>query len=300
MSVETGLAYVWELLDGKIQPRALKHQIEEMHNKGANALTNILTTDTLLQSASLESCRRRKEATVRPVISYYGGKQKMAHNIIPLIPRHTVLTVIREGKNVKSGKSVRRYWVCQCACGNVAEYREDGLKSGRTTRCRQCSREAQKKKMVVHGCAKKRNHSAAYRAWDAMKQRCFNEKQKHFKQYGGRGIVPCSRWMVFKNFLEDMGEPPSGMTLDRIDNEKGYSKDNCRWASRKTQQNNRRTNRVFTFNGETKTAQQWCEVFGVSWNTVRGRISRGWDEYIAFQPRTGAFDCFARKQETLW
>jgi DNA adenine methylase len=61
-----------------------------VHNKGANVLTNILTTDTLLQSASLESCRRRKEATVRPAISYYGGKQKMAHNLIPLIPRHTV------------------------------------------------------------------------------------------------------------------------------------------------------------------------------------------------------------------
>ena len=124
-----------------------------------------------------------------------------------------------------------------------------------------------------HGMSKSRE----YRIWTCMKQRCLNPNNKKFHRYGGRGIRICSRWMLFENFLLDMGKSPSGMSIDRIDNNKGYSKENCRWANNKEQSNNKGNNVFLTFEGKRKTIKEWSLYLGSkSHSLVRGRILRGW------------------------
>lgn len=110
-----------------------------------------------------------------------------------------------------------------------------------------------------------------------MKDRCLNTKAKSYSDYGARGITVDPRWATdFLAFLADMGPRPKGTSLDRIDNEKGYRKDNCRWASPKTQANNTRRNKTLTLGGITKTVAEWIDQTGVNENTLRGRVRRGW------------------------
>src|SRR5271163_2792850 len=98
-----------------------------------------------------------------------------------------------------------------------------------------------------------------YPTWISIKQRCLNVRCKVYKNYGARGITICSRWLRFENFVEDVSPKPKGFTLDRIDNNKGYSKENCRWATGSQQCRNSRTNRMLTFNGETLPMVVWAE-----------------------------------------
>ncbi len=119
-----------------------------------------------------------------------------------------------------------------------------------------------------------------YRVWDSMKQRCNNPNRKDYDRYGKRGINYCEEWEKFRNFKEwaqnnGYGE---GLTLDRIDNDKGYSPDNCRWVTHKMQNNNKRNNVYVTIKGRTQTLAQWAEEFGVNYKTVYSRIHRShWD-----------------------
>ena len=109
-----------------------------------------------------------------------------------------------------------------------------------------------------------------------MKDRCSNANRVDYKYYGGRGITVCKRWLgSFEKFYADMGEPPVGLTLDRIDNNEGYSKKNCRWATRKEQTYNSRNVRYVTHRGETKAVQEWCQLFGISRSCFYLRIKRG-------------------------
>lgn len=111
-----------------------------------------------------------------------------------------------------------------------------------------------------------------------VKYRCGNPNSKDFKYYGGRGIKVCDRWLEsFDNFLEDMGEPPASATLDRINNNGNYEKDNCRWASRLEQGNNRRTNRLLEFHGKSMTIRQWARHLNIPFSAIHGRLNRGWD-----------------------
>lgn len=118
-----------------------------------------------------------------------------------------------------------------------------------------------------------------YRVWCAMIQRCYGKKHKRIAQYAGRGITVCDRWRhSFPNFLSDMGKRPSpDLSLDRIDNDKGYSPENCRWATRKQQQRNRSVNRLLTFQGETKPMAEWAEMLHVRPKLVANRLrDLGW------------------------
>ncbi len=110
-----------------------------------------------------------------------------------------------------------------------------------------------------------------------MKTRCLNEKHVHHWRYGGRGITICARWRDdFLAFLADMGPRPTGTSLERRDNGKGYSPDNCYWASAVQQGRNRSTNRLIEFNGDKKTLSEWAEFTGIGKTTIRHRLNKGW------------------------
>lgn len=131
---------------------------------------------------------------------------------------------------------------------------------------------------VTHGMS----HSREYRSWSAMKTRCSPRNRKNPHLYYGRGIRVCKRWEKFENFFADMGTRPPNTTLDRIDVNGNYKPGNCRWASHKTQQNNKRSNIRVSFNGEMKTLSEWDNSVGLPPGTVGNRINRrGWNIHQA-------------------
>lgn len=117
-----------------------------------------------------------------------------------------------------------------------------------------------------------------YQCWANMVQRCTNPNRGDFHRYGGRGITPCKRWLVFENFLEDMGERPEGTTLDRRRNSHGYTKQNCRWITQQEQCRNQDKTVMVTIDGVTKPRIVWCEDYGIPEYVVRARVNRNkWD-----------------------
>lgn len=112
-----------------------------------------------------------------------------------------------------------------------------------------------------------------YRVWFNMKTRCSNRRITDYHRYGGRGISVCEKWQRFAGFFEDMGPTyQDGLTIERIDNDAGYTRENCRWATKREQANNRRSNRWFTIDGETKTLEQWIRTVGLNSSLVRSRF----------------------------
>lgn len=134
---------------------------------------------------------------------------------------------------------------------------------------------------LTHGHNRCGNVSPTYRSWAAMKTRCFNQKLPQWKDYGARGITVCERWMDFENFLEDMGERPSlDHTLDRKWNGGNYEPSNCRWATRKEQNRNRRDNRIVDLEGQKMPLAQAAELLGIHRDTAANRIKRHGSLYI--------------------
>lgn len=168
---------------------------------------------------------------------------------------------------------------CRCECGTEREVRLARLQAGRSNSCG-CLRDDN---LTIHGRTKRSNRvqSREYWIWNSMKNRCTNPNYKHYKDYGGRGITVCDRWLDFANFFEDMGENPLGMMLERRDNEAGYSPENCYWADRQTQNSNKRNNRHIEADGITRTLTEWGRVTGISHATIIARIDRGWPEDLA-------------------
>lgn len=129
---------------------------------------------------------------------------------------------------------------------------------------------------LKHGLAR----TSEYRAWQTMRQRCTNPKNAAYPGYGGRGITICDRWLNSpETFLADMGKKPSPKhEIDRIDNNKGYEPGNCRWATRKVNDRNRRTNHHLVLRGESKTIAEWCEILSLPTDTVLKRVEAGWSD----------------------
>ena len=117
-------------------------------------------------------------------------------------------------------------------------------------------------------------HTKAYKTWEGMLRRTRNPRGKNAKNYYFRGIRVCKHWRKFENFFIDMGERPEGMTIERINNNKGYSKENCKWANRLDQARNRRTNRWITLNGSKKLLSDWAKELNINIQTLTERIDK--------------------------
>jgi hypothetical protein len=126
-----------------------------------------------------------------------------------------------------------------------------------------------------HGHALRGKRTSTYQIWEGIKKRCTSPKCQAYKNYGGRGITICDRWLDFANFLSDMGERPNGLCIERVNNQKGYSPENCTWATRKEQAKNRRNTRFVTAFGETLSIAEWCGKTGLSYSTVYLRLRTG-------------------------
>lgn len=185
-------------------------------------------------------------------------------------------TIIRLLSKEESPSRAKWYALARCKCGVVKPVVSEKIFTNSSKSCGCAKNEALK----THGftTSAKGGNSREYAIWNSMKQRCRNPKNKQYPEYGGRGISVCDSWLRFENFFRDMGERPfKGASLERKDNNKGYSPDNCKWADRNTQNNNKRNNRPITINGVTKNLCQWADHYGIGHTTIFHRIKAGWD-----------------------
>ena len=172
------------------------------------------------------------------------------------------LSVICREQNSKNGDS---RWLCLCDCGQKRIVLGINLKSGQTKSCG-CTK-------IMHGCSKRGQVTREFLAWNNMMQRCKNKKHPRYNDWGGRGITVCERWDKFENFLEDMEVIPEKYELDRIDNNKEYSKENCRLVLEKLQSRNRRSNVNITFNNKIQCLKDWANEYNISYSTLRYRLN---------------------------
>lgn len=172
------------------------------------------------------------------------------------------------------GKTVA--WLCKCDCGTEVTVRGADLRRGVTQSCGCLHKEDLIERNTRHGL----HSTRLYNIWGVMVQRCYNPNTHCYDAYGGRGIEICREWRDdFQAFYEWSMKNgyKENLTIDRMDNDKGYSPDNCRWVTRKVQANNTRRNHYITYNGETRTLSEWAGFLGFNPHTLGSRIYRGRD-----------------------
>lgn len=165
-------------------------------------------------------------------------------------------------------------WRCHCDCGNTTEVVSSSLNNGETKSCGCLRKEVTRARLTTHGlCGTK-----LYAIWSTMTQRCNNSNSQHYQDYGGRGITVCDEWLTFEPFFDwaMANGYDSGLSIDRIDNEKGYFPANCKFSTQKEQCNNKRSNVWIEYDGRRRTLTQWSEVCGICYRTLMGRIRMGW------------------------
>jgi len=182
--------------------------------------------------------------------------------------RYGKLTTL-ENLGTRPPRRKHGYWKCLCDCGSITVVRADGLSRGTTQSCGCYQRE----RVTKHG----RDGMPEFRIWTLMKRRCNSTADPAYGNYGGRGVAVCAEWQDFDQFLADMGLRPSARyTLERKDNDLGYSPGNCKWATRTEQGVNKRNNRHLTFQGQTLTVSQWTALRGWKRSTLYQRLYAGW------------------------
>jgi hypothetical protein len=207
---------------------------------------------------------------------------------------------IQENKTTTSGSrlTIIRTFVenhqtmaeCRCSCGNIKTLLLSRVKSNHTRSCGCLVRDGSRSRVSIVWT--NRTHGQylthTYRSWQSMKSRCTDPNATGYKNYGGRGIGFCDRWKNFPAFWEDMGERPQGTTLDRINCDLGYYKENCRWADSAVQAKNKRFNKSIEFRGRMVSLPDLAREFNVSYHTLRYRYLHGWslEDAISKKPHT--------------
>lgn len=168
-------------------------------------------------------------------------------------------------------KAPKWYWKCVCDCGGIVIAQPCVIKSGHTASCGCLQRENAKVSNLKHG----QSTTRLYRIYNGMKNRCYNEKQDNYSNYGGRGVSICEEWIKsFDNFYtwSLSNGYADNLSIDRIDNSKNYSPDNCRWVSRLAQNENTRRNNLLTIDGKTQPLSAWAREKGINYHTLSFRI----------------------------
>lgn len=170
----------------------------------------------------------------------------------------------------------RTKWFCICECGNIKEVQISHLIKNNIKSCGCLRKELASKRATTHG----KHDTRLYQTWCDIKKRCYNPNNKRYKDWGGRGIAVCSEWkddfQAFYDWAINNGYDDS-LTIDRIDNNKGYEPNNCRWATTKQQTRNRRNTKYITYKGESKPLAEWCEILNLNYDKVKHRINNyGW------------------------
>jgi hypothetical protein len=162
-------------------------------------------------------------------------------------------------------------WRCLCFCGTTINVNASHLKNGHTKSCGCLICDMIKERSTKHGHKRRSGASPEYESWLGAKARCYRQTHKRYKDWGGRGITMCDRWLnSFEAFAADMGPRPEGTSLDRYpDNNGPYAPGNCRWATRQEQASN-------THNGQTLSIAEWSRLLHISYNCLQTRLSRGW------------------------
>ena len=186
------------------------------------------------------------------------------------------LTVIRRGENAKD----RTTWVCRCECGTEKTIHGSSLKSGIVVSCGCYHRERVRNASRTHGMSQ----TKLYKTYYAMMARCHKEQHPSYPDYGARGISVCDEWRddktKFIRWALENGYKPE-LSIDRKDNNKGYSPENCRWTTMDVQAMNKRGLRMITINGETKNLSTWLKQNGIAYRNFYERIAAGWSEIDA-------------------
>lgn len=198
---------------------------------------------------------------------------KRAANWVDVVGRKfNSLTVISD----EGSKNWISYIKCKCDCGNIITANKSSVTTGsrKSCGCKPRPRVSAEtiKNMTKHGMC----GTSTYHIWATMIQRCTNPNHKKYPRYGGRGVKVCDKWMKFKGFYEDMGERPSGLSIDRRDNDGHYEPSNCRWATNEEQFSNTSCNRFIEFNGLRLTISEWGRKTGIKESTIRARLKSRW------------------------
>lgn len=185
------------------------------------------------------------------------------------------LTVI---KHIGKDKYNNAVWKCKCSCGNVINVRGATLRNGRAKSCG-CLHKEMTKQLAKNNIIHNMSNTRLYRVWQSIKSRCYYNKNNRYKDYGKRGIKVCDEWLndfqAFYDWAMSNGYNDS-LTIDRIDVNGNYEPNNCRWATSKEQQRNKRNNKNYTINGETHCLSEWCEILKLNYNTVSTRLHRNY------------------------
>lgn len=174
-----------------------------------------------------------------------------------------------------------RMVVCRCDCGEVRQVAADKLRSGRSTRCRDCAKVNPKRNTSeAHGMSR----TPEFQAWASMKARCSNPNLENYHLYGGRGILVCESWSnSFEAFWDDMGPRPKGHSLDRIDSDDNYRPRNCRWATSSKQQQNRRVTKKITWRGKEYPLSVLEKMHNLPRSVLTHRLNMGWGLELALR-----------------
>jgi len=187
------------------------------------------------------------------------------YNFIDLTGKRFGRLIALEKTPNSKGKTM---WKCICDCGRIVIARGEHIRNGATKSCGCYSKETHTK----HG----KSRTPVYKVWQKMKDRCYNKNNPAYKNYGARGIYVCARWRKsFESFFKDMGHPSKKLTIDRIDNDGPYRKNNCKWSTRMEQVTNRRNNHMVTIGNKTQCLKHWCNELNTPYQTALVKFKKG-------------------------